>query len=195
MIVSKSIKKVSAFGFLVVSACGVDAAQISRLNKIEQEAIAQRAALESLQKRLEYAESQTFELRLKADATKFLELDLGQPDGYGRIDTNVGYFLIAVDDVKPYLDGQKITLRIGNPSQATYQGFVLKLAWGPRWDGRVNYDKWAESLKNRDLRFTDTLLPGAWNRVVVTLAPAQTMDLAYLSITMEVDRISLREPL
>jgi len=36
------------------------------------------------------------------------------------VKANNGHFLVSCDDVVPYGDGQKITLRIGNPYNITF---------------------------------------------------------------------------
>ena len=52
--------------------------------------------------------------------------------GYGVIATNKGRFFIAVEKVETYLDGQRVFLRIGNPSSAAFGGCKLDVTWNSR---------------------------------------------------------------
>lgn len=51
---------------------------------------------------------------------------------FGLLRTDVGTFLISIDDVEPYLEGYKLKLKIGNITSATYGQFKLSIEWGPK---------------------------------------------------------------
>lgn len=120
---------------------------------------------------------------------------------YQRINSNTGIFLVILDNVSPYLDGQKVTLSIGNPSSAKYTGFKLKLTWGmrfPEFDGK-DAEEWnkqyrlaIESTKEKEISLPDTLQPGSWNKVSFNLAPAQSKEFGRLTIEMITDNVSLQ---
>ena len=135
--------------------------------------------------------------------------------GYSFINTDKGIFLFSVDNVTPYLDGHKVTLRIGNPMYATFTGFKLRVLYGRRpplmptadiakssaenqaanqkwWQDRQD---WAKAVRTTDVSFTDTLEPGSWNMVDFTLADTKPEDVAYLEVAIFTDTISLRKPL
>ena len=119
---------------------------------------------------------------------------------YQSIDTNSGRFLIECDNVQPYLDGQKLQLRVGNPNLATYRGFKLKAKWGPRtpkWDSAdalqnaSRWDEWKRSLREKEIESTADLKPGVWNTVEIVLAPAKPDELGYIELSMTTDKIIL----
>ena len=113
--------------------------------------------------------------------------------GFQRIDTENGSFLIACQDVTPYLDGYKVRFSIGNPSSASYQGFKLTAQWGKKMPAKPRAD-WVKSLGYKQMTFTETLFPGAWNDVEIILSPAKSDDLGYLEMHMETDTVRLNKP-
>ncbi len=59
-------------------------------------------------------------------------------EGYSTIRTSQGYrLLVDVVNIEPYADGQKLTLKIGNPHAMSFQGFQLSIEHGPRGAGKA----------------------------------------------------------
>lgn len=117
------------------------------------------------------------------------------PDKYQRVDSTLGFFLVSLERVEPYLDGQRVYLTIGNPSSITFEGFSLDVEWGKRVPEDTNqWAQWSEALRHKELSFTNTLLPGTWTRVDFVLAPAPTGEFGHLALSMQTDVISLRRP-
>jgi Protein of unknown function (DUF3251) len=135
---------------------------------------------------------------------KTVTVDPSTP-GYQCIDSNTGKFLISCDNAQSFLDGQKLTFRIGNPTFVTYSGFKLKAKWGPKApvfnpDNRepnqfdnwqVAYKAWQQSLHEKEIDSAADLKPGIWNTVEVILAPAKPDELGHIEISMTTDKISL----
>lgn len=48
---------------------------------------------------------------------------------YSFLSTNLGPLMVSVQDVQPYADGQRFTLKIGNPSAADYVGFKARFSY------------------------------------------------------------------
>ncbi len=94
-------------------------------NKLEQQINELNKKIDSLNSEIKKLDGKLFLLTYDFNAYKNVVLNLSEK-GYQRIDTDNGYFLLAVEDVMPYLDGYKLFFRIGNPSSATYKGFTLK---------------------------------------------------------------------
>jgi len=113
--------------------------------------------------------------------------------GVQRLDTDLGSFLVSVDGVTPDFNGHKLNLDIGNPSMAEFNGFTLKAQWGKAFDpnGKVTYADWKESLKSKEVKFTEHLKPGHWNKIDLALAPAKPEQLKYIEIEMEVNYVML----
>lgn len=132
--------------------------------------------------------------------------------GYSSVSTDQGMFLFSVAGAEPFLDGHKIILEIGNPMNMTFSGFKLKVRHGRRPPafppfevGDTNaveiFQKWAQdtkswekTLRKTEFSFTDSLQPGTWNKVDFTLKETKPEDVAYLEISIEIDKISLRKP-
>lgn len=144
-----------------------------------------------LEKKVETLEMKILFLEMNQNNYRTVTLDPSSKE-YQRIDTTSGFFLISLKDVKPYLDGQKIILDIGNPTSATYHGFKMNVKWGRKFDSnKDNYDEWKKSLKEKDVSFTDELRPATWNRVELIVSPAPPEQLGYINLSMETDTISL----
>jgi hypothetical protein len=131
-------------------------------------------------------------------------------DKYSVAKSNLGFFLVSCADIKEYGDGQKISLKIGNPQMMSYSGFKMKCQYGSRppeqpnlidpatgetsqaWkDWLVAKDAWRQSLKEKELTLVDDLLIGQWNDVDITIAPAKPDELAILCVKLEMDQVKL----
>jgi hypothetical protein len=121
-------------------------------------------------------------------------LDPTSLEGFQRIDTDTGFFFISLRDVKPYLDGYKLTIRVGNPISATYSGFVLNVKYGKKYnisDKTVSYNDWEESLNEKESSFSKKLKPGTWNTVEFILSPAKSEELGHIELSMKTDQVIL----
>jgi hypothetical protein len=157
--------------------------------------------IEDLQSRLLSAEIEMLELR-----TELAELqnainteaifDPAGTEGFQKIDTNNGSFLIVLDGVERHLDGYKLRLRIGNPSYVTYNGGTINLAWGERYVpsdtlGFSGYTQWQNSLQRREHSFSDDIPPGSWKDIELTVAPVEREKFGHLAVSMTTSRVSL----
>jgi len=78
-------------------------------------------------------------------------------------------------------------------SATTLDGFNVKLRYGRRQPGDyAQYANWEKSIQTKEMRLTDTLRSGAWNRVEMILAPAKADETGFLGLSIVVDRVSLR---
>lgn len=123
--------------------------------------------------------------------------------GFSRIDTNLGVFLVCIDDVKPFANGYKIFLRIWNPYYAKFTGIKVSVEWGKEGpplpkdskgydEWKKSCDEWEKSLKKKDITFVDTLDAGCWNRVEMIISPATKDELGHLKLSnMMIDKIEM----
>ena len=113
---------------------------------------------------------------------------------YQRIDTNSGYFLISVQDMKPIENGFRLVLHIGNPNYADFSEFKVRLFWGKAWDpnSTVSYEDWRRSLSGSEYVFQGTIKKGMWNPMEVDLVPADTAQLGYLECELVVASVELQ---
>jgi hypothetical protein len=122
--------------------------------------------------------------------------------GYGRIDSNSGFFFVSVHKAEPYLDGFRLVLAIGNPSGVSYNGFKLKVAWSKdlpqttEGESSEEYEKkfnqYEASNKEKEYSFIETLHPGSWNTITLIISPASAEELKNATVeSLETDQISL----
>ena len=117
--------------------------------------------------------------------------------GFLKIETSSGFFFISLKNTEPYLDGVKVYLEIGNPINATYNGFIFKVKYGPHLDytqisnNTDYYSKWNKSLKEKEISFSDKLMLGRWNRINFILTQIKPEEFGYLEIVMESVNVSL----
>lgn len=183
---------------LSLAGCRVDQQIADDVETLKAANTALRAETLKLTFRIAAAEEELTLLRQRADeqslATRLLETEphrsarLTLTDkAYDIAKTPQGALLVSVEDAKPYANGVKVLLQIGNPNNITYTGLDLGLTWG-KTDSK---NPTAPTTKNVSL--PATLTPGAWNTVEVVLAPAKIEEVEYLRVSVGVNNVSLRK--
>lgn len=109
--------------------------------------------------------------------------------------TKHGPFLLIIRQVSPFLDGYKVKLHIGNLTSGEFSGFEVDAAWGPEWKPEVNYEEWKKSQKTQKFKQTQTLYPGRYTEIELTISPANSAELKKLGFPLILDAISLAIPL
>lgn len=191
---------VTIIGTLLLSGCSE-----SRSQKLEQEITNIQQRMSVFEQKNDFLERNNIRLEAKVDAHEILEhgfktalLDPSSK-GYQRIDTASGFFLISLKDIRPYLNGYKLILHIGNPSSATYSGFTLKTKWGRKFDSTQTqsdpsaFDNWEKSLQQKEAPFTEEIKPASWNKIEFIISPAKSEELGYLELSMETNIVKLFE--
>jgi hypothetical protein len=159
------------------------------LKELKHEIDILKAKIETIKKYNEFLASEIYPLKWKVDKYESCHLD-PTSKSYQRLDTNTGTFLVSLQDVKPYAGGYKLVLHIGNPYIAQFKGFKLAIKWGKEIN-YIKYEDWQKSLRQREVSFTETLLPGTWNKVELAISPATKEETGYLELSMVTDLISL----
>jgi hypothetical protein len=118
-----------------------------------------------------------------------------------RIDSQNGFFLVRVDDVKPTPTGVKVTLQMGNPFAASFTGLKLMAKWGkpnPTLGQGENTKKRAkdvdeseERLTQREFTFHQTLRGGAWTYIELLLPNTKIDEVRHLELSIETPTIAL----
>jgi len=120
--------------------------------------------------------------------------------GYQRVDANMGYFLVGLEKVEPYLDGQKITLSIGNPGNVTFHGFKIRASWSgrmpaanlsPEEKSKVWEAFRSNKEREKEIALVDSLRPGTWNRVQFIISPKKAEEFGMLGIGITTNEVSL----
>lgn len=158
---------------------------LENVNELNQKIIADEKRIDSIEKEIGSLSNRVTELEYK-----YVYLD-PSVKGFERIDTSNGFFLISLIDVKPYLDGYKLILDIGNPTLADYKGFTLNVRWGRKIKDFKNSEEWSKSLQRKEVSFTKNLNPASWTKVELILSPATPEQLGYIQLSMETPTIGL----
>jgi len=79
-------------------------------------------------------------------------------------------FLVSLDNLRPYANGYKATLKLGNPLSVAFDGAEIGLRWGPQRPSDfkvIKYADWMKQFKTSKQSITKRLLGGSWNPVDV----------------------------
>jgi hypothetical protein len=118
-------------------------------------------------------------------------------NGYQSLETNFGRMLVAVESLEPYADGTKVTLSIGNIYSIRFSGMKLSVSWNkrqPTVDDPAygeKYNAWYPETKSKDFDVPDEILPGAWNKVTITLPGSPPAQVGYLAISMKLNMVRM----
>jgi len=111
---------------------------------------------------------------------------------YARLDANIGTFAVVLTDVRPFADGVRVRLNLGNLTSATFTTATLALKYGRR--PPVDYsawDAWKASLREKKESVTEKLLPNHWNPVQLVLPGIEPKDFGYLEVSMSTNMIQM----
>lgn len=111
-------------------------------------------------------------------------------DSYDIAKTKFGPFIVSSGGATQYLDGFKVKLKIGNLTNAMFQGAKLTVWWGqPDGDNPLES---GQQIKRKEIRLTEDLLPGQSTFTDVTLTPAEPDEIKTVFVWIELGRIGLR---
>lgn len=112
--------------------------------------------------------------------------------GYSLIETDHGLLAISFRDISPYANGSRVTLRIGNTTNADLTGANAQIEWGPVDDsGTADNTK----MSAKEVKFNDTFNGGSWTDIQVVLDATPPSDVGFLRVKeFDVDSISLSSP-
>lgn len=113
------------------------------------------AALETSQSLSEFASS--------IEETAFLKPG---DNFYSIIKIDMGHLTVSLDDVTSYANGSKVQLRFGNITAANLTDLNALIEWGSVDQNGLPIK---ETVKSKEVRFTEKLRSGAWTRVKVAL--------------------------
>lgn len=112
-------------------------------------------------------------------------------DGYTITHTEYGALVLSPRGAKPYLDGFKFTVSIGNLSAATFNGGNVSVEWGPEFSTDLTWDEYRAARKEKQVPLTQSFAPGKYTDIELTLTPATATDLRAIQLSFEFDQISL----
>lgn len=85
---------------------------------------------------------------------------------YTVVRHDMGYLTVSFEDVEPYANGSRITLRFGNPLSAAINGLSSTIEYGP-----TNEKGFPTGVgeKSKRVSFIETLHGGSWTNIQVVL--------------------------
>ena len=191
----------AALPLALIAGCG-DRGQDARIKGIESQFADFEKSVKELREGQESLRNDVSKIQFerfleKSDSATF---DIASR-GYGKVEHNNGFFLIALVDVKPKADGQVLTFNFGNPLASEYSGVKFKVKWGPRpprnlkgaefWKARAEAQ---QQMQEMDVALPDRLGPGSWNPVSFTIAPAPSDKVGLIELSeMRTDTVRLRQ--
>ncbi len=99
--------------------------------------------------------------------------------GYATVQFDLGALALKIDDIQPFANGSKATLRIGNPLSSKINGLQVTIEWG-----EVDKKGFAinDKAKSKKLILAETLSAGAWTRVNVVLEGVKAENLGFIRV-------------
>lgn len=100
-------------------------------------------------------------------------------DNYDIIDAGIGRLTISLDNVQPFANGSKVTLKIGNPTSATIDGVEADLEWGTVDKTGIPVN---DTAKVKHVTFNEVLRAGAWTNVSCVLENTLPTELGFIRV-------------
>jgi hypothetical protein len=147
-----------------------------------------------LSKQIKELRSDLFLLQYRVSALESGEATVStEEEAYDIAKTKFGPFTVSSRGATPYLDGFKIKLRIGNLTNAKFNGAKLNISWGPPYDNKnSNYEEWSKNQKKKTVDLTTSFSPGAFNDIEIALTPAKAEEIKSFTVGIELNQLALR---
>ena len=101
-------------------------------------------------------------------------------EGFTRVRFGLGVMTVSIENVTPYANATKVTLRFGNVLSAMITGLSAKVEYGPV-DG---YGAARETeTKTKVVRFSESLSRGAWTELDVVLDGIRSDQLGFVRLS------------
>jgi hypothetical protein len=161
-------------GLILVAGCGAapSSPQNARLNTAETKIATLEQEVKNLRDQLE-VQTMSRNLREMAFLTPAEE-------GYSVLETDIGSMTVALQNIRPYATGSRVTLQFGNATAATMLRASVRIEWGSV-DANARPD--LLKSKSKKLEISKRLLSGAWTNVEVVLEGVPPTALGFVRIT------------
>lgn len=101
-------------------------------------------------------------------------------DGFTRVRFGLGVMTVSIENVTPYANATKVTLRFGNVLSAIITGLNAKVEYGPIDEYGVAQE--AET-RTKVVRFSESLRRGAWTELDVVLDGIRSDQLGFIRLS------------
>ncbi|MFM9865604.1 MAG: hypothetical protein ACKVRO_18585 [Micropepsaceae bacterium] len=146
------------------------------------------SSLEVFQKSLEWQVKDLTEQRA----------ELTTEPGYSLLRNSFGVFPISYNKAVPYLDGHKIYLDVGNPTNMRFVGAKIVVEYGspaPRTaDGKLDFANWGEYRAGRreyETSVTNEFAPGWYTTIELIITPSKPEQVRELSASVQFNQLKL----
>lgn len=99
--------------------------------------------------------------------------------GYSVVRFDLGAILVQMADIKPYANGTKIRLVLGNVLASTVTGLKAKIEWGKVDDKGIPIN---DTIKSKMVSFSESIRSGAWTNVSVVLDGVPANELGFVRV-------------
>lgn len=112
-------------------------------------------------------------------------------------------FYLYILSAESYLNGVRMKVRIGNPSNAAFSDASLIVHWGkssPKFEGNSELEReskkyeWKQTLKNGSFNIP-RIKSGAWTETEIVLSGIEGSELGYVDFSLNLNRIQLADQL
>lgn len=149
-----------------------------RIPELERKVIALEQRLTTLDDKVKALEQQQ-EFEDLFDAIRTMAILRPGDAGYSVVESDLGKLTVKLEDVQPFANGTRVKLRFGNISAVAINGVKATFEYGPTDDKGAPKN---EVAMKKDVTFVETLRPGAWTLVTLTLDGIQPANLGFIRI-------------
>jgi len=177
----------------LIAGCNQGSTNATSSNSSQQPA-ATLTSTSELSEQIKNLRSDLFRLQFKVSALESGDATVStEEEGYDVAKTKFGPLTVSTRGAMPYLDGFKVKLRIGNLTNADFNGAKLNVAWGPPFDEKnFNFEEWSKNQKKKQIDLTTRFHSGAFTDVEITLTPAKAEEIKSFTVGIELNQLALR---
>ena len=138
--------------------------------------------MSALEDQINKLEKEVTDLRFLSDLRwKLNEMAFLKPgdSGYSPLKFDLGVLTVSLDNISPYANGSKITLRFGNILGATISGLKATIEYGPVDENGLPQN---DRSLSKEVAFQKTLRPMAWTTVEVVLERCPPSELGFVRL-------------
>lgn len=124
------------------------------------------------------------------------------------INTGNGMLFVSVKEAKPYLNGYRISLDIGNPNFVTYINPEINLSWNISFqqfwknrtearerqkntDEKIQIPSWEDTLQKKSYCVIKRFLPGIWNEIDIDIPNVTLNQLEDCELSIKAGTVTL----
>ncbi|MCP3059259.1 DUF3251 domain-containing protein [Myxococcus sp. K38C18041901] len=140
------------------------------------------------------------EMRFAASAAESAKTASFTPGsaGYQLVQSKTGTFLVRLDKVAPYANGQRLTFQVANTQSITYKNPTITVTWSTAApevteseDYAKAYETWTASRRTKTETVFIELQPGWWSTFNIVVSPATASEVANIDLALTATIVSI----